>query len=70
MSFANSIGHTFTGVVGHHGRVHLPRPRTAVPASAPERHHRVAAADTEIADRRHELEQWRTAFLLAVGLNR
>jgi hypothetical protein len=75
MSFAASIGHTFTGVIGHHGRVHLPPHRTtaATPATpAPESRRRAGSTaniDSAVADRQ-ELEQWSAAFTLAVGLNR
>ena len=76
MSFATTIGHTFTGVVGHHGRLHLPQHLTAAPVTAstpmPEghRHVRSRAIDPSVDDHRHELEQWRGAFALAIGLNR
>lgn len=76
MSFATTIAHTFTGVVGHHGRVHLPRHLTAAPATAPtpgpegHRHVRSSAIDPAVDDHRQELEQWREAFALAIGLNR
>jgi hypothetical protein len=67
MSFATSIGH-----------VHLPGRRTAAspvaPAPTPDVEPRRARSggvvDGAIADQRRELEQWSTAFTLAVGLNR
>jgi len=80
MSFATAIGQTFTGVVGHHGRKHLPAHRGAVPAANPEavtvsaprpRHAPTAASlDASSADQRLELQQWSAVLILGVGLNR
>jgi len=77
MSFATTIGHTFTGVLPHHAHIHLPRHRSAAPTPAlaptPERPRRVrsaAAIDAAVADHRQDLEQWRAAFTFGIGLNR
>jgi hypothetical protein len=75
MSFATTIGHTFTGVVHHHSRVPLPQRPTASPVTAPtptpEGHRHVhPVIDPAVDDHRQELEQWRGAFALAIGLNR
>ena len=76
MSFATNIGHTFTGVLGHHGHVHVARRRSATPAVNPApapgtRHVRsMVPVDAAVTDHRHELEQWSAAFMLAVALNR
>jgi hypothetical protein len=75
MSFATTIGHGFTGVLGHHPRLHR---RTAAPTTAstkspaPEEHRRIRSTpvDRAVAEHREELEQWRTAFTLAIGLQR
>ncbi len=77
MSFATTIGHTFTGVVPDHAHIHLTRHRSAAPTPAlaptPERPRRVrsgATTDAAVADDRQDLEQWRAAFTLGIGLNR
>jgi hypothetical protein len=76
MSFATTIGHTFTDVVAHHGGVHRPR-RRATPSAPtlapnPERRRRSRSAaeiQAEVTDDPH-LDQWRAAFTLAICLNR
>jgi hypothetical protein len=74
MSFATTLGHTFTGVIGHHGRVHLPHHHVADPPSAPAperpRHACSAPAEPGSSPDRRDLEQWRAAFTMAAGFNR
>ncbi len=76
MSFATTIGHTFTGVGSLRGYVHLHRPRPGALAptgTATKRHRRSRSAfdiNSAATEQRGELEQWRTAYMLAAPFMR
>ena len=72
MSLATSVGHSVTGLVGHRAHLHLPRRRSAAPAtttpaapSAP-----VLDIDTAVAHHHDDLAQWSAAFTIASQLSR